>query len=81
MNIVTNSELQSNIGKISRDIDNDYFLVSNRGKSKMVILPYFDESDDLISDYMEDYFLFKNKHKLKLEAEKSIDSGVSNLEI
>ena len=81
MNIISNSELQKNIGKITKTVKDDYLLVNTRGKPTMVVLPYFDDNDDLIADYMEDYFIKKNKDKLKSEAKKSLDSGISDLEI
>ena len=81
MNTISNSELQKNIGKISHIVENDYLLVNNRGKQKMVILPYFEENEDLIADYMEDYFIYKNKKKLQKEAEDSLKSGLSDLVI
>lgn len=81
MNTINNSELQKNIGKISKSIKDDYLLVNTRGKPTMVVLPYFQENDDLIADYMEDYFIAKNKKKIQEEAKKSLASGLSDLKI
>lgn len=81
MNTINNTELQKNIGKISKSVKDDYLLVNTRGKPTMVVLPYFEDNDDLIADYMEDYFIAKNKKKLQEEAKKSLESGLSDLKI
>ncbi len=81
MDIISNSELQKNIGKISKDIEHDYFTITNRGMPKMVLLPYFAKGSDLVDDYMESYEIFVNQEKLKKQAKESLDSGLSNFEI
>ncbi|MBC8493311.1 MAG: type II toxin-antitoxin system Phd/YefM family antitoxin [Candidatus Thioglobus sp.] len=81
MDIISNSELQKNIGKISKDIEHDYFTITNRGMPKMVLLPYFAKGSDLVDDYMESYEIFLNQEKLKKQAKESLDSGLSNFEI
>jgi PHD/YefM family antitoxin component YafN of YafNO toxin-antitoxin module len=81
MNITSNSELQKNIGQISKSVEHDFTIINTRGKPKMVILPYFENNDDFIADYMESYFLHRNKDKLINEAKKSLKSGLSDLEI
>lgn len=81
MDIISNSELQKNIGKISKDIEHDYFTITNRGMPKMVLLPYFAKGSDLVDDYMESYEIFLNQEKLKKQAKDSLDSGLSNFEI
>jgi hypothetical protein len=47
----------------------------------MMLVPYFDEGRDLIDDYMEEFLLWKNHKMLKEEAEASLKSGLSDLEI
>ncbi len=81
MDIISNSELQKNIGKISKDIEHDYFTITNRGMPKMVLLPYFAKGSDLVDDYMESYDIFLNQEKLKKQANESLESGLSNFEI
>jgi len=81
MEIISNSELQKKIGSISKNIDTEFYTVTTRGKPKMMLVPYFDEGRDLIDDYMEEFLLWKNHKMLKEEAEASLKSGLSDLEI
>lgn len=81
LNIITTTQLQQKIGKISESIGEKTFIVTNRGEAKVVLLPYFDGCDEFIEDYMEDYEMNKNRDKLKKEMKDSLDSGISDLEI
>ncbi|MBE8190371.1 MAG: hypothetical protein HAW58_05895 [Candidatus Thioglobus sp.] len=81
MEIISNTELQKHIGSISKNIENDFFTVTTRGNPKMILLPYFSEGSDIIDDYMEEYLLWKNREKLQIQAQKSLDSGLSDLVI
>lgn len=81
MEIISNTELQKHIGSISKNIENDFFTVTTRGKPKMMLVPYFSEGGDMIDDYMEEYLLWKNREKLQIEAQQSLDSGLSDLVI
>ena len=77
--IITTSEVQQNIGSISSSIGEKTFIVTNRGKAKMVLLPYFSGCDDFIDDYFEYYEMMKNKKELKKRFQESADSGDSDL--
>ena len=79
--IITNSDVQKNIGQLTKNIGNTTYTVTNRWKPKMTILPYFDDNEDFINDYLEEYEIQKNKNKLKKEFKKSVDSGRSSLRI
>lgn len=80
--IVTTTQVQQNIGKITADIeDMKTFIVTNHGQGKMVILPYFDGCDEGIVEYMEDYEMFKNREKLKKRYIKSSKSGKGGIRI
>ena len=81
MDIISNSKLQKNIGKISQEIKHDYFTITNRGMPKMVLLPYFAKGSDLVDDYMESYEIFLNQEKLQKEAKNSLNSGLSDFEV
>ncbi len=61
MDIISNSELQKNIGKISKEIEYDCFTIASRGIPKMVLLPYFSKGSDLVEDYMESYEICFNR--------------------
>lgn len=78
-NIVTTSEVQKNIGKISNSISENSYIVTNRGKGKIVMLPYFDGCNEIIDEYMEDFEMLKNHKILKQKYKDSHSSGLSNL--
>jgi len=77
--IITTSEMQKNIGQISKSIDKNSYIVTNNGKGKMVVLPYFDGCNTLIEDYIEDFEIYSNKDRLEDLYNKSIKSGNSDL--
>jgi len=79
--IITTSELQKNIGKLLQFVGNSWAIVTSRGKAKVVMLPYFDDNDALLQDYLEDYEMHKNAKKLRKEFQESYDSGPSDLVI
>ena len=79
--IITTTQLQQSIGAISNSISNQTYIVTNYGRGKIVLLPYFDGCDEFISDYMEDYEMMKNKKKLQKELKRSLRSGKSSLVI
>lgn len=79
--IITNSEFQKNVGKISRTIGEKPYVVTNNGKAKMIVLPYFELSDELVEDYMEDMEMWQNREKLKEKYKKSLESGISDFVI
>ena len=81
MEIISNTDLQKHIGTISKKIENNFFTVTKCGKPKMMLVPYFSQGSDMIDDYMEEYLLWKNKEKLQVEGQKSLDSGLSDLMI
>lgn len=81
MEIITTTELQKKIGQITDKIGEKFFIVTNRGKARVVMLPYFDGCDALIEDYMEDYEILMNKDKLRKWLNESAESGESDLVI
>lgn len=79
--IITTTQVQQRIGEITGNIDKNSYIVTNRGEGRIVMLPYFDGCDEFISDYMEDYEMYKNKEKLEKEFKQSKKSGRSDLVI
>ena len=79
--IINTTELQKRIGQISRDVDKNPYIVVNRGEAKMVLLPYFENCDEDINDYFEDFLMEMNKKNLIQQAKKSERSGLSDLRI
>jgi len=82
MKIISTSHLQKKIGALSRDIKQVlYYIVLNKGKPKVIMLPYFDNCDKSIDEYLENYEISQNKLKIKKRMENSLSSGKSNLTI
>jgi len=79
--IITTTEVQQKIGFITSSIGSKMFIVTNRGKAKMVMLPYFSGCDELMEDYMEDFEMYMNREKVQKEMEESKASGISDLVI
>ena len=79
--VITNSNFQKMIGKISQEIGNMHYTVINRGVPKMVVLPYFEGNDDYIEDYLERYEIEKNQKKLQKELQSSLATGMADFQI
>ena len=79
--IITTSELQKNIGKLLQFVGNSWAIVTSRGKAKVVMLPYFDDNDEAVDEYLEAYEIQKNAPKLRKRFQESLDSGMSDLVI
>ena len=79
--IINTTTLQKEIGKISKKLEKDFFIVNKNGSPKMIILPYKEELFESIEDYMEDLEMLKNSKALENEAKKSLKSGISDLKI
>lgn len=77
--IITTTQVQQNIGKITGSIGLTTYIVTNRGEGKIVMLPYFDGCDEKIAEYMEDYEMAKNRGRLIKKYKKSFKSGESDL--
>lgn len=79
--IITTTQVQQKIGHISDTISQQSYIVTNRGAGKIVMLPYFEGCDDLLSNYMEDFEMWKNREKLLEKYKKSSASGASKYKI
>ena len=79
MKIITTTELQKNIWSISKGIEWNNYTIINRWKPRMVILPYFENNEEFINDYLEEYEMRKNEVNLKKELAESLASGLSDL--
>lgn len=77
--IITTTEVQQKIGEITANIDHKSYIVTNHGKGKILMLPYFDGCDQWAQDYMEDYEITVNKEKLEKKWKESLTSGKSDL--
>lgn len=79
--LLTTSQVQQKIGKVSQEITETTFIVTNHGQGRIVMLPYFDGCDENIADYMEDFEMMKNREKLQARYKKSSKSGHGSLSI
>ncbi len=79
--IITTTQLQQQIGKISAKIREKYFVVTSRGAPRLVILPYFEGCDQLLENYQEDFEMSQRREKLTKEFQESLASGISDFRI
>ena len=79
MKIITTTDLQKNIWSISKNIDANNYTIINRGKPRMVMLPYFENNEEFIDDYLEEYEIRKNKKVLQKDLQESLNTGLSDL--
>lgn len=79
--IITNSQLQRNPSSIRKGLEKNACIVTAHGRPKMIILPYFENSDEWIEDYYEDLEIERNREKLKKELKESDESGLSDFEL
>ena len=77
--IITTSELQKHVGQLIKWLSRASVIVTNRGKASAVVLPYFEENDEAVERYMEDFEMYSNADKLRKEAQESYKSGLSDL--
>ena len=77
--IITTSELQQTIGQVTEYASKSPVVVTNRGRAKLMILPYFDDNDDCVASYLEDFEMTRNKELLQSLYRDSAASGESDL--
>ena len=79
--IITSSDLQRHIGSLASLVSKSWAIVTSRGKAKVVILPYFDDNDEAVEEYLEEYEIHCNANKLRERYAESDKSGLSDLKI
>lgn len=79
--IITTTDVQQKIGQITASITENAYIVTNRGRGKIVMLPYYAGCDSWIEDYLEDYEMWLNREKLEKKLAASHRSGKSGLVI
>lgn len=79
--IISTSQLQKTIGQIGSFVSNSWVIIVNRGKPNAVLLPYFEQNDEAIALYLEDYEMYQNAEKLRTQLQESEESGVSKFVI
>lgn len=79
--IITTSELQKTIGQIVSYVSQSWVVVTKKGRPTAIMLPYFDDNEEAIADYLEEYEMDKNRAVLQARFKKSVESGLSDLVI
>lgn len=79
--IITTSQLQKSIGQLLSYVGRSWVVITNKGKPTVIMLPYFDDNEDAIADYLEEYEMDKNRAILQKRFKESLESGVSDLVI
>jgi len=79
--IITTSELQKHIGQMLSFIGRSWVVVTNKGKPTAIMLPYFDDNEEAIAEYLEEYQMEKNRETLQKRYSGSAASGLSSLKI
>jgi len=79
--IITNSQFQRNPKNISEQLDKKGCIVTNHGVPKMIVLPYFEQSDDFMEEYYEQFEMSQNQKALRKELEASKKSGDSGFQL
>lgn len=79
--IITTSDLQKQIGQLKSFVAKSWTIVTNNGKPTAVILPYYEENEQAVEDYLEDCEMYKNAPALRKRWRESLESGISNFKI
>ncbi len=79
--IITTSQLQKTIGQLLSYVGRSWVVVTNKGKPTVIMLPYFDDNEGAIADYLEEYEMDKNRAVLQKRFKESLESGLSDLVI
>ncbi len=79
--IITTSQLQKTIGQLIRYVSQSWVVVTNKGKPTAIMLPYFDDNEGAIAEYLEEYEMDKNRIKLQSRYKESESSGLSDVTI
>lgn len=79
--IITTSQLQKTIGQLLSYVNRSWVVVTNNGKPTVIMLPYFDDNEEAIANYLEEYEMDKNKAALQQRYKESTESGTSKLVI
>lgn len=75
----TTTDLQRNSATIARKKTPS--IITSHGKPEGIMLPFFEECDDFIVEYMEAYEMYKNQNILVKKLKESEASGISSLSV
>ena len=77
--IITTSQLQKTIGQLLAYVTQSWVIVTKKGHPTAVMLPYFDDNEEAVAEYLEEYEIQMNKEALQERYRKSQRSGRSKL--
>ena len=75
--IINTTELQQRVSQIVKDVQHKPHVVINKGKAKMILLPYFDGCDEFI----EHYWRASHGPELQKRYQQSMHSGISDVNL
>ena len=67
------------IGQLLFYVTQSWVVVTKKGRPTAVMLPYFDDNEEAVADYLEEYEMNRNRDALKERYKKSKESGPSSL--
>jgi PHD/YefM family antitoxin component YafN of YafNO toxin-antitoxin module len=79
--IITTTQLQKTIGQLLSYVTQSWVVVTKKGRPTAIMLPYFDDNEEAVSDYLEEYEMHANREVLIARYKKSVESGRSSLVI
>ena len=79
--IITTTQLQKTIGQLLAYVTQSWVVVTKKGRPTAVMLPYFDDNEDAVSEYLEEYEMHSNREMLDARYKQSMESGPSKLVI
>ncbi len=79
--IITTSQLQKTIGQLLTYVSQSWVVVTKKGTPTAIMLPYFEDNEEAVSEYLEEYEMHGNREMLKARYKESAKSGRSALSI
>lgn len=79
--IITTSQLQKTIGQLLRYVTKSWVIVTKKGTPTAIMLPYFEDNEAAVSEYLEEYEMHMNREMLDARYKQSMESGPSKLVI
>lgn len=79
--IITTSQLQKTIGRLLAYVTQSWLVVTKKGRPTAIMLPYFDDNEGAVAEYLEEYEMHINREALIARYNKSAESGKSALAI
>ena len=77
--IITTSQLQKTIGQLLAYVTRSLVVVTKKGRPTAVMLPYFDDNEEAVAEYLEEYEMHMNREVLQGRYAQSAASGRSDL--